>query len=132
MKKHVAVRLKSYYHGEAGFQYNGATVVNSALEKRDPALKNITEELHNLGLAFEVDGCSLFWFQIEDDHSVEFYLTFNEVEIAFESDWFEEQKSRIRSKAGNQYYDACAEIARDFAFKDQSRSIQYKVRKKAA
>lgn len=125
MKKHIAVRLKSYYHGETGFQYNGATVVNSALEKRDPALKNITEELHNQGLAFDIDGCSLYWFQIEDDKTCDFYNHFNEVEVVFESDWFDSQKARIRGMAGKMYYDACAEIARNVTLKDQSRPISY-------
>lgn len=132
MKKHVAVRLKSYYHGDAGFQYNGAIVVNSALEKRDPALKNIMEELHNQGLAFEVDKCKVFWFQIDDDKPAEFYTNFNEVELAFESEWFEAQKVRIRSMTGNQYYNACADIVKGFVLKDQSRLINYKVPTKAA
>lgn len=132
MKKHVAVRLKSYYHGDKGFQYNGATVVNAALEKRDPALRNITEELHNLGLAFQLDGCSLFWFQIDDDQSVDFYSKFNEVELAFESDWFDAQKSRIRSMGGKLYYNACADIAKSFCLKDQTRTVQYQLPERAA
>lgn len=125
MKKHIAVRLKSYYHGETGFQYNGATVVNSALEKRDPALKNITEELHNRGLSFDIDGCGLHWFQVEDENPCAFYRNFNEVEVAFDSDWFEAQKARIRGMAGKLYYDACAQIAHDIELKDQSRQISY-------
>ncbi|NIB39963.1 hypothetical protein HBA55_10220 [Pseudomaricurvus alkylphenolicus] len=132
MKKHIAVRLKSYYHAEAGFSHNGATVINGALEKRDPALRNITEELYNQGMAFDVDDCSLFWFQIEDDKPASFYSTFNEVELAFESDWLEEQKSRMRSMGGNMYYNACAEIARSFNLKDQSREIQYRLPTRAA
>ncbi|WP_439136335.1 hypothetical protein [Pseudomaricurvus sp.] len=126
------MRLKSYYHGETGFQYNGAAVVNSALEKRDPALKNITEELHNLGLVFDIDGCSLFWFQIDDDQTCDFYHRFNEVEVVFESEWFEAQKARIRGMAGTMYYDACAEIARSVVLKDQSRPISYSLPTKVA
>jgi hypothetical protein len=121
----IAVRLKSFYHGNAGFEYQGAKVLNSGLEKRDPALRNITEALYDRGLNFDVDGCALHWFLIEDDHDVNHYLTLNEVEVAFEADWFEAEKSRIRGFTGARYFDACSDIAASWPLKDQSRQICY-------
>ena len=124
--------MKSAYHGSTGFALQGATVINSELEKRDPALKNITEALHAKGLEYTVDGCALYWFQIEDPKGLEYYLTLNEVEVGFYSDWFEKEKSRIRGHAGNRYYDACEAIASSLTFRNQSRDIRYTLPQRAA
>lgn len=124
-EKIIAVRLKSIYHGKAGFDLQGAEVLNAGLEKRDPALRNINEALLDNGLAYDIDGCGLHWFLIEDNRDVNYYLGLNEVEIAFETDWFEAQKARIRGYSGVRYYDACADIARTFSLKDQQRPIDY-------
>lgn len=125
IEKYIAVRLKSVYHGKAGFTQQGAVVLNSGLEKRDPALHNITEVLCDNGLAYKIDGCALHWFLIEDKQDVDYYLGLNEIEVAFERSWFETQKARIRGYSGMRYYDACAEIAKAWSLKDQQRSIGY-------
>lgn len=124
-EKIVAIRLKSIYHGKAGFGQQGAEVINAGLEKRDPALRNINEALLDHGLVYDIGGCGLYWFLIDDRRAVDYYHGLNEVEIAFDVDWFEAQKARIRGYSGVRYYDACAAIARAFSLKDQQRSISY-------
>ena len=132
MIKHIAVRLKSPHHGYAGFAVQKSTVLNSGLDKRDPALRNLTEALYDRGLAYDVDGCGLYWFQIEDAHSLEYYRNLNEVEVVFESSWYDAEKARIRGFSGHRYYDACAEMAKTWALGDQNRKISYQVPRKAA
>lgn len=132
MIKHIAVRLKSPHHGYAGFTVQKSTVLNSGLDKRDPALKNITEALYDNALEYRVDGCSLFWFQVDDEHSLDYYLNMNEVEIAFDSAWYEKEKARIRGFSGHRYYDACAELAKQWTLKAQDREINYKLPQRAA
>lgn len=132
MIKHIAVRLKSPHHGHTGFSVQKSTVLNSGLDKRDPALRNLTEALYARGLAYAVDGCSLYWFQVEDNRSLEHYRHLNEVEVAFESAWFDAHKARIRGFSGNRYYDACADLAKDMNFRDQQRLINYTLPSKAA
>jgi len=124
-EKIILVRLKSFYHGKTGFDQQGADVINAGLEKRDPALRNINEALLDQGLVYEVDGCGLHWFLIDDDRDVDYYLGLNEVEIAFDAAWFDTQKARIRGYAGIRYYDACVAIAQSFPLKDQQRPINY-------
>jgi hypothetical protein len=130
--KVIAVRLKSIYHGNPGFEYQGAKVLNSGLEKRDPALRNITEALYERGVEYSIDDCSLYWFLIEDDNDCQFYLGLNEVELAFEAEWFESEKARIRGFAGQRYYSACEDIAQGWLIKDQTRPISYTLPRRTA
>jgi hypothetical protein len=132
MLKHIALRLKKAHHADIGFSLKNANIINASLEKRDPALKNLIEGLHSRGLEFVVDGCSLYWFQIEDDRPPSFYFELNEVECVFESAWFESHKEKIRHMAGIKYYDASAGLAENFDIKDQSRRIDYDLSSVAA
>ncbi len=132
MLKHIAVRLKKAHHADIGFSLKSAQIINASLEKRDPALKNLTEGLHTRGLEFVVDGCLLYWFQIEDERPLSFYFALNEVECVFESAWFESQKDKIRHMSGIKYYDASAGLAEQFQIKDQLRRIDYDISKIAA
>lgn len=127
MLKHIAVRLQKAHHADIGFSQKNAKVINASLEKRDPALKNLTEGLHARGLEFVVDGCSLYWFQIEDDRPPSFYAALNEVECVFGSAWFEAEKDKIRHMSGTRYFDASAGLAEQFDIKDQRRRIDYDV-----
>lgn len=125
MQKYVAVRLRSAQHGNIGFSLQKATVINYLLEKRDPALRNMTEALYARGLEYKVGGCSLYWFHIDDERDPASYLNLREVEFAFTIEWFEEEKSRIRGLSGFEYIDACAEIASRITIKDQQRDVSY-------
>ncbi|GLS25261.1 hypothetical protein [Marinibactrum halimedae] len=131
MLKHVAVRLRRFHHGQVAFELNGARVVNSALDKRDPALKNLTEGLLNRNLEYTIDGCELYWFQIDDDKPVSYYEPMNEVEVVFESDWFEAKKDSFRHMSGMRYFDASAGLADEFAIKNQNRTIAYELKSAA-
>lgn len=127
MLKHIAVRLRKFHHGQLAFELNNSTVVNANIEKRDPALKNLIEGLIDQGLAYSVDGCDLFWFQIEDDYPASHYAPFNEVEVVFESAWFEAQKDSFRHMSGMKYFDASAGLAKQFTLKNQQREIAYQL-----
>ena len=137
MLKHIAVRLKKFSDGEAAFSYKEThthkrQLVESRLEARDPALRNITEALFERGLKYSVDGCSLYWFQVDDDNTVEYYQECNEVECVFSSDWFEEEKKKIRYYQGIKYVDECYGLAEQFTLKCQERPIDYQVQRLAA
>jgi hypothetical protein len=127
MLKHIAVRLQRFHHGELAFQLNNSQVINANIEKRDPALKNLIEGLIAEGLDYTVDGCDLYWFQIDDEHDIEHYQPMNEVEVVFSSEWFEQKKESFRHMAGMKYFDASAGLAKEFTVKDQSRKIEYQL-----
>jgi len=127
MLKHIAVRLRKFHHGQLAFEMNNSTVINANIEKRDPALKNLIEGLINHGMDYTVDGCDLYWFQIDDEFPVSHYQPMNEVEVVFESEWFEQKKESFRHMSGMKYFDASAGLAADFALKDQNRKIAYQL-----
>lgn len=127
MLKHVAVRLRKFHHGQLAFELNNATVINANIEKRDPALKNLIEGLIDKGMEYTVDGCNLFWFQIDDNHPLEHYEPMNEVEVVFDSEWFENKKESFRHMSGMRYFDASAGLAEQFDLKDQHRKIAYQL-----
>ena len=127
MEKYVAVRLRSQHHGQIGFSLQNANVINYALEKRDPALKNLAEALYEKGLEYSINGCNLYWFHIDDTREPSYYLNLREVEFAFTRKWFELEKARIRGYSGLQYIDACADIANNLTVKDQTRDISYEL-----
>lgn len=128
--KYIAVRLKSIYDGKAGFSRQGSTVVKSGIEKLDPTIRNITESLYSNGMPYDIDGCYMHWFLIDDNHTIEHYLCLNEIEIAFDFEWFKKQQAKIRGLSGIRYYNACAEIAQTFIIKNQQRTIDYTTAKR--
>lgn len=127
MLKHIAVRLRRFHHGQMAFDINNSKVINANIDKRDPALKNILEGLISRGLEYAVDGCDLYWFQIDDEHPISHYQPMNEVEVVFESEWFESKKDSFRHMSGMRYFDASAGLADEFEIKDQSRKIVYQL-----
>ncbi len=122
-EKYIAVRLKSIHHGEDRFSAEACSIVNSRMEKREPALKNITDALYDLGIEYEIDSHALFWFLIDDDQAVDEHLCYADIELAFEASWYDAEKARIRGYTGIHYYDACVELAKAFTLKDQTRLI---------
>jgi hypothetical protein len=122
-EKYIAVRLKSIHHGEDRFSADACTIVNSRMEKREPALKNITDALFDLGVEYEIDSHALFWFLIDDDQAADEHQCYADIELAFEASWYDAEKARIRGYTGIHYYDACVELAKAFTLKDQTRLI---------
>ncbi|CAH0991988.1 hypothetical protein SIN8267_02103 [Sinobacterium norvegicum] len=131
MKKIVAIRLRRREDGVIAFkETQHAEIIFSSYDKRDNAVKNLQEELcYRRGMAFSVDGCDLFWFVIDDQRSVEYYLAFNEVECVLSGEWLESAKAKIAGYSGFRYYDACAAWADDITLKDQQRKIDYNLSK---
>ena len=132
MLKHIAVRLRRSGDADIAFKprashENQRNLVESRLEVRDLALKNFAEALHSRGLDYFVDDCKLSWYQVDDENTVAYYQAFNEVECAFESDWWEHEKNRIRYYQGMRYVDECRKLAGSFEVKNQSRAIDYQL-----
>lgn len=110
-EKYLAVRAASSTAAKDLLENDGAHVINYALEKRDPALRNVSESLLDLGMEYRINNQTIHWLLIEDELSVEDHLSKPYVEIAFSSNWFEKEKERIRQLRGIAYLDACLEIA---------------------
>ncbi len=130
MVKYVAVRLKRLSDGVYAFRSTDKfkrKIIDSNIEVRDPAVKNIAEGLYERGLKFYVDGCRLYWFMVDDKNSLEDYRYLNEVEHVFDGEWFEQEKKRIRTFRGNRYVEACIGLVKGVAIKHQNRRIEYDV-----
>lgn len=130
--KYIAVRLTRMSDAEKAFgDYgkwkNKRQLLTSRVDRRDPALRNLTEGLHKRGLQYIVDGCDLYWLQILDKNSLGYYLEKNEVECVFYCDWFDEFKRSIRYFQGKQYVDQCIALGEKFVLKDQHRKITYRL-----
>lgn len=110
-EKYLAVRAASSTSAKELLENEGAHVINYALEKRDPALRNISDSLLDLGMEYRINNQTIHWLLIEDELCIEDHLSKPYVEIAFSSNWFEKEKERIRQLRGIAYLDACLEIA---------------------
>jgi len=124
----IAVRLQRSADARYGLSRHNTELLDSNIEKRNAALKNMISFWIDHGVEYQVDGCSLFWLEVEGPHSAEYFLHHNEVEFAFSAQWYKEQESGIRGRAGVAYYDACASIASAIPLKTQDRSINYSVK----
>ena len=124
---YIAIRLKRLSDAVHGFNEHDTKVIDSNIERRSPALKNISQEFYDSGMEYEIDGHKLFWLHVEGPSDAEYFSKFNEVECVFDQSWFDGQQARIRSYAGMAYYDACAEIAKDLGKKPQDREIAYSI-----
>ncbi|WP_439134746.1 hypothetical protein [Pseudomaricurvus sp.] len=109
--KYLAIRATSGSAAKERLENQGAQVINYALEKRDPALRNISDALLNLGLEYRLDNQTIHWVLIEDNLTTEEHRACSHTEIAFYADWFTEEKNRIRQLRGTAYLDACSLIA---------------------
>ncbi len=128
--KYIAVRLHRISDADVAFSVKKShkhkrKLVATRVEKRDPALRNFAEGLEKKGLQAIVDGCALYWLQIEDENSLEYYQNMNEVECVFSSEWFNNFKKGIRYFQGAQYVSECEKLAARFELKDQNRKINY-------
>jgi len=124
----IAVRLQRSADARYGLSRHDTELLDSNIEKRNAALKNMISFWMDNGVEHQVDGCALFWLEIEGPHSAEYFLHHNEVEFAFSAQWYKEQESGIRGRAGMAYYDACADMAREIPLKAQARAITYSVK----
>lgn len=132
MLKYIAVRLKRYQDSKVAFSYKEThqhkrTLIDSNIEKRDPALRNLIAGLADRGMKPSVDDCQTYWFLICDQNPIAYYEEKNEVECVFESEWFEDFKKKIRCHRGASYVEQCLNLAASFSIKDQDRLIDYVV-----
>ncbi len=127
MKKYIALRIRNISDAKAAFRRHSAIVIDSSVDKKDPALKNLAEGLHERGLAYGIGGCRVIWLVIDDARDVKFYQQFNEVEIAFSHEWLEERKSKVRYLSGLDYCEAANSWADELVIKPQDRLVEYSV-----
>lgn len=124
-KKYLMFRTHTLRDALWVMDHQDASVVNSSMERRDPALRNLIEGMQQRGLQHEVDGCPLHVFLIEDERDTDYYDQFNEVEACFDADWFDREKAKVRFMKGAAYHDVTSGWSSQFALKNQKRSIDY-------
>ncbi len=124
-QKYLLFRTRNLRDALWVMNHQASAVINSGMERRDPALRNLIEGMQQRGLEIEVDGCPLHVFLIEDNREPSYYQQFNEVEACFNADWFEEEKAKIRFLKGMAYHDATTGWSNQFPLKDQGRAIDY-------
>lgn len=115
-----------------GFEYQGASVIDYHIEKRDPALRNIHSAVVGSKLETEIDGCQVYWFLINtnnEQNGVDHYLNLNEVELCIPAADFTAFTQSIRGLKGVPYLDACDAFTESLPIKKQSRGISYNVNK---
>lgn len=109
--KYLAVRAASGTAAKDFLESRNARVIDYALEKRDPALRNISESLLDLGMEYWINDQTIHWVLIEDSLTSEEHQANDRIEIAFYADWFAAEKKRIRQLRGAAYLDACSLVA---------------------
>ena len=124
----IAVRLQRGADARYGLSRHNTELLDSNIDKRNAALKNMITFWVDHGVEYKIDGCSLFWLEVAGPHDAEYFLHHNEVEFAFSESWYKEQEASIRGRAGLAYYDACADIARAIPLKKQTRQIAYSIK----
>ena len=107
----LGVRSTSALQAREWLSAQGVTIENYAIEKRDPALRNLAEALLERGVEFRSEGRALEWFLISSEQPSSELLQLPAVEVAFSVAWFDEQKAHIRRLKGGDYIDACGVIA---------------------
>lgn len=122
-EKYFGLRASSTTKAKEILARYDISIINYALEKRDPALRNLSDALFDSGLEHQINRQSLYWFLIDDDRQCRQLFELGPVEITFCAQWFADQKKRIRPLRGADYINACADIASQFSIKDQQRNI---------
>ncbi|MGH1371509.1 MAG: hypothetical protein ACRBBW_05710 [Cellvibrionaceae bacterium] len=110
--KLLAVRAKNSADALSKLGAKGSRVIDYAMEKRDPALKNFALALLDQGLEFRQDKQLLYWTLIDDERTTQDIENWEFVELAITQSWFEEEKRKIRELKGIAYIDACTKLAR--------------------
>ncbi len=107
----LGVRCSSATQAREWLITQGISIENYAIEKRDPALRNLAEALLERGVEYRTEGGTLEWFLISSEQPSSELLSLPAVELAFSVDWFENRKAHIRRLKGGDYIDACGAIA---------------------
>ncbi|MYM62169.1 hypothetical protein [Pseudomaricurvus sp. HS19] len=107
----LGVRSSSAVQAREWLSGQGISIENYAIEKRDPALRNLAEALLDRGVEYRIEGRALEWFLVSSEQPSSELLLLPGVEVAFSVDWFESRKAHIRRLKGGDYIDACGAIA---------------------
>lgn len=110
--KLLAIKAKNPTEALQKLIERGSTVIDYAIEKRDPALKNLALTLLDQRLELQQNTLRLHWVLAEDPRNIIEIEDWDCVEFAITQAWFEEEKRRIRELKGSAYVDACTQIAK--------------------
>jgi len=123
MEIYIAVRAQKLSAAKNALAAANVTVLNSLVDRIEPAIRNMAEGLHRLGVVYDIAGCGVFWLLIEGGEDLERFYGFSAVECAFSAAWYQQQAAKVRYLKGIAYCDATAEWAGQFSLADQARSI---------
>lgn len=129
MQKYLALRAKKLNFAKKALSAVGCDVLNSNVERIEPALRNLAEGLHKKGMVYDIDGCGVFWVLVDDERSVESYQDFSAVECVFSEGWYREQAQKVRYLKGMAYCDATEAWAEGFELPSQQRVIDLQFKK---
>ncbi len=112
-KQILWVRSASLSQAKEVIEEKGITIDNYALEKRDPALRNLSATLFAKELSIHAKGEQLYSFLINSEQTSQALHQKEGIEVVFTCEWFELRKSAIRGLKGGDYIDACANLAEE-------------------
>ena len=123
MEKYLALRAQKLVDLKNALKAIDCDILNTQVERIEPALRNMAEGLHRRGMVYDIAGHGVFWVRVNDERSVESYSEYSAVECAFSVDWFKMQAQKVRYLRGIAYCDATEAWGDDFPLADQTRSI---------
>jgi len=123
MEIYIAVRAQKLSDAKNALAAANVTVLNSLVDRIEPAIRNMAEGLHRLGVVYDIAGCGLYWLLIEGGDDLGHFYGFSAVECAFSAEWYQQQAAKVRYLKGIAYCDATEEWAGLFSLADQARKI---------
>ncbi|GEM_PF-957243 len=123
MEIYIAVRAQKLSDAKNALAAANITVLNSLVDRIEPAIRNMAEGLHRLGVVYDMAGCGVYWLLIEAGDDLEHFYGFSAVECVFSATWYQQQAAKVRYLKGIAYCDATEEWAGLFSLADQKRNI---------
>jgi len=123
MEIYIAVRAQKLSDAKNALAAANITVLNSLVDRIEPAIRNMAEGLHRLGVVYDIAGCGVYWLLVEGGDDLERFYRFSAVECAFSAAWYQQQAAKVRYLKGIAYCDATEEWAGLFSLADQERKI---------
>jgi len=124
MEIYIAVRAQKLSDAKNALAAANITVLNSLVDRIEPAIRNMAEGLHRLGVVYDIAGCGVYWLLVEGGDDLERFYRFSAVECAFSAAWYQQQAAKVRYLKGIAYCDATEQWAGLFSLADQKRNIE--------
>lgn len=123
MEIYLAVRAQKLSDAKNALTAANIDVLNSNVDRIEPAIRNLAEGLHRRGVVYDIAGCGLFWLLVEGGDDIGRFSDFSAVECVFSAEWYQVQAAKVRYLKGMAYCDTTAEWAEQFPLADQTRVI---------